>query len=312
MKLSKTLQQFISVVILVAACGVCARAKRLIIVGWNIESGGATDAAVAQRVRTFQSVDLWGLSEVGNDTTLQAFEVAAEDGENGADFQRILSVTGCGDQLGIVYNATRLTLVGSQELHRATYNADTPPPGRCQRSPLVAEFVDTRSTRRFLFMVNHLARGDNDLRRDQGQRLNDWVRTQTLPVIACGDYNFDWRVNNGEQSYDVGFDRMTADNHWSWVRPGTLLSSQCNPEFNSVLDFCFVNAAARPFALASEILQAANDCGNAAANPDHLPLRTEFELGAIAPAPTRAEILQRLEAIERQIQELRTLIQRLP
>jgi len=314
MKLSSTLQRFISIVFLVALCGGYAHAQRLVVVGWNIESGGATDAAVAQRVRRFQGVDLWGLSEVQSDTALRSFETATEDGENGADFKRILSTTGCGDRLGIVYNATRLQLVGSQELHRVTYNADTPPPSNCQRSPLVAEFVDTRSSKRFLFMVNHLARGDNNLRRNQGQRLNEWVRTQTLPVIACGDYNFDWSVTNGEQSHDVGFDQMTADNHWTWVRPATLVRSQCNPNFDSVLDFVFANAAARPLALTSVILQEANDCGNVAANPDHRPLRTEFELGAVAPAPgpTRAELLQQIETLERQILGLKTLIQRLP
>jgi hypothetical protein len=137
MKLSSTLQRFISLMFLVALCGGYAHAQRLIVVGWNIESGGATDAAVAQRVRSFQGVDLWGLAEVQSDASLQSFETAAEDGENGADFRRILSTTGCGDRLGIVYNATRLQLISSQELHRVTYNADTPPAGRCQRSPLV-------------------------------------------------------------------------------------------------------------------------------------------------------------------------------
>ena len=112
MKLST--QRFISVVFLVALCGVYARAQRLTVVGWNIESGGATDAAVAARVRRFQGIDIWGLSEVGNDTTLQAFEVAAEHDEGGADYTRILSTTGCGDRLGIVFNATRLQLIGSQ------------------------------------------------------------------------------------------------------------------------------------------------------------------------------------------------------
>ncbi len=56
----------------------------------------------------------------------------------------------------------------------------------------------------------------------------------------------------------------------------------------------------------------ANDCRNVAANPDHRPLRAEFELGAVAPVPTRAELLERIEALERQILELKTLIQRLP
>jgi hypothetical protein len=131
-------------------------------------------------------------------------------------------------------------------------------------------------------------------------------------VIACGDYNFDWSVTNGEQSHDVGFDKMTSGEAWSWARPATPIKSQCNPNFDSVLDFVFVNTAARPLALNSVILQEANDCGNVAANPDHRPLKAEFELGAVAPAPTRAELLQRIEALERQIQELRTMIQRLP
>jgi len=116
MKLSTTLQRFISLVFLVALCGGYAHAQRLVVVGWNIESGGATNAAVAGRVRSFQGVDLWGLAEVQNDASLQSFETAAKDGENGADFKRILSTTGCGDRLGIVYNATRLQLVSSQEL----------------------------------------------------------------------------------------------------------------------------------------------------------------------------------------------------
>jgi len=51
---------------------------------------------------------------------------------------------------------------------------------------------------------------------------------------------------------------------------------------------------------------------NVAANPDHRPLRAEFELGAVAPAPTRAELLERIEALERQMLELKSLIQRLP
>ena len=131
-------------------------------------------------------------------------------------------------------------------------------------------------------------------------------------LIATGDYNFDWSVTNGEQSHDAGFDKMTADGNWTWVRPATLIQSQCNPNFNSVLDFVFVNTAARPLALTSVILQEANDCGNAAANPDHRPLRTEFELGEVVPAPTRAELLQRIEAIEREILDLKALMQRLP
>jgi hypothetical protein len=34
--------------------------------------------------------------------------------------------------------------------------------------------------------------------------LNGWARIQTLPVIAVGDYNFDWSVTNGEAGHERG------------------------------------------------------------------------------------------------------------
>jgi hypothetical protein len=62
--LGSILQRFISVTFLVALCCGYAHAQRLVVVGWNIKSGGATDAAVAHRFRRFQGADIWGLSEV--------------------------------------------------------------------------------------------------------------------------------------------------------------------------------------------------------------------------------------------------------
>jgi hypothetical protein len=313
MTLRKALQRFITVVFLVAVSGIYAGAQRLTVVGWNLESGGSSTTAIAERVRRFQGVDLWGLSEVAGDSTLKTFEAAAEDGEQ-ADFQRLISLTGCGDRLGIVFNAARLEILRAEELHRVTFNADEPPPGRCQRSPLVADFRDNRTKRRFLFMVNHLERSDIRLRRGQAQRLNEWVQTQTLPVIATGHYNFNWSVANGDRNHDAGFDRMVEDDHWAWVRPKTLIKTHCNPNYNRILDFVFVSVAARPFALTSEILQEANDCGLAAANPDYRPVKAEFDFigGPANTGPTKAELLLRIEALERQILELKALIQRSP
>ncbi|HEU0174963.1 MAG TPA: hypothetical protein VFV58_11950 [Blastocatellia bacterium] len=313
MELSITLQRFISVAFLVGLFGVYASAQRLTVIGWNLDSGGSSITAITERVRRFQGVDLWGLSEVAGDATLKAFQAAAEDGEH-ANFQRLISLTGCGDRLGIVFNATRLKLLRAEELHRVTYDADEPPPGSCQRSPLVAEFRDMRSSRRFLFMVNHLSRDDRNLRHAQGQRLNEWVQTQEYPVIAVGAYNFDWSVTNGDRNHDAGFDRMVAGGHWAWMRPKTLIKSHCNPKNNSILDFVFVSMSARPFALTSEILQEANDCANAAVNSDYRPVKAVFDfIGAPAEqGPTRAELLRRIEALEREISELKALMQRWP
>lgn len=47
-------------------------------------------------------------------------------------------------------------------------------------------------------MVNHLYRSNNERRHAQAQGLNEWARSQTLPVIATGDYNFDWHFQTGD------------------------------------------------------------------------------------------------------------------
>ena len=87
-----------------------------------------------------------------------------------------------------------------------------------------------------------------------------WVRTQTLPVIAVGDYNFDWDVVGGNQNHDLGYDNVINSGAWTWVRPATLIKSQCSPQFNSVLDFIFVNSPAQGWSGTSEILVEPNDC----------------------------------------------------
>jgi endonuclease/exonuclease/phosphatase family metal-dependent hydrolase len=287
-------------------------AQRLMVISWNLESGESSNTFIANRVKTFQGIDLWGLSEVQNDTTASIFEGAAEDGEN-ADFRRVLSESGGDDRLAIIYNATRFTLVRHMELHRVTYDSDTLPPGRSQRSPLVVELRENASSKQFMFMVNHLARGDRNIRLQQAERLNAWVRQQTVPVIATGDYNFDWEVNGGDTSHDAGYDKMTANNAWSWVRPTTLIKSQCDPQFNSVLDFVFVNAGARNWQITSTILQVPGDCQDDNDKPDHRPVQAEFNLsGGGSTVPTRAELLQQLQEVERQLQQLRTLLERLP
>jgi endonuclease/exonuclease/phosphatase family metal-dependent hydrolase len=62
-----------------------------------------------------------------------------------------------------------------------------------------------------LFMVNHLYRGNADGRHEQARLLNAWAREQTIPVIAVGDYNFDWDVTTGETVHDQGYDLLTAE-----------------------------------------------------------------------------------------------------
>ena len=52
-------------------------------------------------------------------------------------------------------------------------------PRQAKRSPLPA-------------CVNHLARGNAELRQEQAKALRLWAADQELPIIGIGDYNFDF------------------------------------------------------------------------------------------------------------------------
>src|SRR5688572_14843603 len=108
-------------------------AQDLTVCSYNVESGDADPNVVGQRLAAAQDVDLWGLSELQDDTWAQIFEVAAEQGEN-ADFQHVTGTTGSADRLVIVYNATLL-----EEVHPAKELSDINIGGNV-RAPLYGHF----------------------------------------------------------------------------------------------------------------------------------------------------------------------------
>lgn len=278
-----------------------ARGETLSVVGFNVESGGADPQVVDDVIAAAEGVDVWGFSEVDDDGWAQLFEAAAEDGE-GANFERILGSTGDRDRLLIVYDADRLTLLETFELSEINVGGHV-------RAPLVARFrIGTADAQgpEFLFMVNHLYRSRAERRHQQAQLLNAWARNQTVPVIAVGDYNFDWSVIGGDGDHDAGYDQMTADGVFRWVRPTQLIRTQCS-EHDSVLDFVFVAGPAQAWQGTSEILETQPSyCPDSAATSDHRPLLATFETGGTS---LRVQLLERLSAVESEIQALRTAIE---
>ena len=87
-------------------------------------------------------------------------------------------------------------------------------------------------------MVNHLARGKTALRNRQGTGLGVWAAQQDLPVIAVGDYNFDYEIDTGEGNR--GMRNMLSSGLWEWVRPAELCKTGASNRYYSVLDFVFV------------------------------------------------------------------------
>ena len=248
-------------------------AERLCVTGFNLESGDSDTRPLTQLVHRHSDCDLWGFSEVQNDDVARDLEKAIELARN-SNFERIMGTTGGTDKLAIIYDANRLEQIGQTiELNNLAFGG---------RAPLAARFQLQPSGPTFVFMVNHLHRRSAQKRRDQSDGINEWVVAQLFPVIAVGDYNYDWNIPTGHKR-DAGFDVLLARGVFSWVIPSNLVRTQCSEplkrQFNSVLDFVFVTRDAKDWARGSEILEAQADyCPDDAQTSDHRPVRAIFEL----------------------------------
>ncbi len=280
-----------------------ALGQEVIVVGFNTESGDADPDVVADVIEVLDGVDLWGFSEVRNNSWASIFTEAAAEGE-GASFAMILGSTGGADRLLIVYNDDLLDLVRYFELEHINIGGHV-------RAPLVGEFTVTETGASFYFMVNHLYRSNEEARHQQAELLNDWADEQTLPVIAVGDYNFDWDVGDGENDHDAGYDNMVEDGVFAWIRPAVLVKTQCSPRFDSVLDFVFVSGNAQNWSGTSEILRReASYCNDTDETSDHRPVWASFNLGG-QPESWKTQLLRRIEEIETTLEELRDAIEAL-
>jgi hypothetical protein len=234
-------------------------------VSWNAESGGALQPAVADRIAAFDGVDIWGLVEVLA-VDAEAYEFAAEEGE-GADFDSLLGTTGAADRILLIWDAERFERTGGGELSEIALGG---------RAPLWVQLRNTTTLDEFIVVANHLHRANEDARRRQSELLNAWAAQQELPVIGLGDYNYDWDLVDGDDDHDAGYDFLTADGVWVWVRPDELVTTQCSGwpcRYRSVLDFVFVAGPARMWPGESEIVVAEGDFPDDNTTPDHRPVR---------------------------------------
>jgi len=185
------------------------------------------------------------------------------------------------------------------------------------RAPLVALFQDIETGQEFFFMVNHLYRTRRDRRHQQSRLLNEWAGEQELPVIATGDYNYDWEVEGGDDDHDDGFDLLTAADIFTWVRPAVLRRTQCSAtqngcRFNSVLDFVFVANQPDSWQSSSEIITAPGDFPDNSSTPDHRPVQAIFNISipqTITREELKVQLLVRIARLEAELEALRAIIE---
>jgi hypothetical protein len=153
----------------------------------------------------------------------------------------------------------------------------------------VGHFRDRESGVDFLVTVNHLARGDENIRRRQAAGLRKWAEAQSLPLLAIGDYNFDY--NFGEMAGNKAFQLFTKDNVWRWLRPEKLIDSNWadnNPRLpddqrtdrypGSILDFIFVAGPAQEWQAKSWVVVRPGDFPDSDETSDHRPVAGVVEL----------------------------------
>lgn len=242
------------------------------VVGWNLESGDSQLSTLVEQLRAVEGEAIWGLSEVSEETWAEALAEVADD--EGDPWSYVLGTTGGADRLAILYDPEVVALRSSEELDDINV-------GGTVRAPLVAHFRLKGSGEELLFMVNHLWRTFEEGRHQQAELLNTWGAEQVLPVVAVGDYNFDWAVEGGEDDHDAGYDRMTADGVWTWVRPLELVETQCS-SYDGVLDFTFVTEPALAWGGRSTILHTEEgaDCTDDDRSSDHRPVDAVFGISS--------------------------------
>lgn len=248
----------------------CQSATQLSVIGFNVESGDADPSYIANRyIQPIRGVDLWGFSEVQNQSWMDRFETAIE-ANNKSDFKSLLGTTGRSDKLGIIYNSNSLNLLKFEELKQINI-------GGSVRAALVGHFQVKSTQEEFLFMVNHLYRTNDRSRHEQARLLNRWAQKQQLPIIAVGDYNFDWNVKTGDSQRDPGYDLLTENGVFTWVRPQDIVATHCSPRYDTVLDFVFISGQVQPRSASSKILYPeANYCPDTPQKSDHRPVQATF------------------------------------
>jgi len=264
----------------IAALGLACTAgltgpETLTIVAYNVESGGAQAASIAREIEAIDDVDIWGFSELANQRWLEEFERAAEKAA-GAPFGTILGTTGKSnlpnrdsDLLALLYREDKLEKRDQLELHRINDWA--------HRSPLVAEFRLKKAERTFAVVLNHLASGNAKLRVQQSRQLRDWASRRDEPTVMIGDFNYPWKIGVSGADPPQGFNELTRGGLLSWVRPAKLVHTWCGRAKDSILDFIFVNAAARSWNGKSDVIEV-NCAKSSESASDHRPVRVVFRV----------------------------------
>ena len=239
------------------------------ILAWNIESDGANIDVIAQQLTELDSYDIYGFTEV------MPKEWPAIKESLGDGYVFWYSKTGYDDRTAFAISKQRFAVIKKYELGR--FEDKSLNPGN-YRSPHVYELEDKVTGKKFAIMLNHLARGKAEVRQEQAEGLRRWGRSMNLPVIAIGDYNFDYVFETAKGN--KAFDLFMADDTFEWVKPEPLIDSNwfdgdrdgVDDYPGSILDFAFVAGEAKTWSPISKVIVRGGDFPDDDQTSDHRPI----------------------------------------
>ncbi|MEO1496198.1 MAG: endonuclease/exonuclease/phosphatase family protein [Planctomycetota bacterium] len=284
-----------------------ANADEVRVLTWNVESSQgnrqtAEPATIMGQLVELQRdhgpFDLIGLTEVPGASAIM-YATALQTPER--TYAPVVSSTGGSDRMLITYDTERFQLVVKED-GLTSHNGQTFPGGN-NRRPMFVTLDDRRTGKRLTFMVNHLNRGNDQTRRRQAVMLRQWVKDHPHPVIAVGDYNFDFDTLRlcGNQSMTLFMRDDPSDRGrfaWRWVIPGVetnvtdyrrknekveVIGEFCDTNWSgdqrgrdryptSILDFVFLGGEAMSWGATSEIIVRDDDFPDDERTSDHRPV----------------------------------------
>lgn len=266
---------------LISLCAISVHAKELRIVSWDVESDDNDAVVIARQLTSLGDYDLYGLTSVAP-KEVNRYRAAIRK-STGRNFRSVIGETGGSQRIAALYDADRFELAADLELHAYAEKALNDAKSQ-HRSPLILKLQD-RETRRddeqpvaFYFVVNHFARKNAELRRQQAVGLRLWGQDQSLPIVGVGNYNFDFDIKTlrGNRSFDL----FMIDYVWYWVRPEKFVDTQWadadndgkDDYPNSCQEFGLVVGSAQLWSSKARVIVREGDFPDDSKTSDHRPV----------------------------------------
>jgi len=249
--------------------------NRINILAWNVESDGNDPTVIAEQLKGMKGYHIFALSEVRGRASADKYIAAVKQIWGKA--KGLLSKTGREDALLFIFDPSVFELVKVEELNDLN-------PQMKYRSPHAMTLKHNNTQQVFIVMNNHLARGNEDNRNLQAIGLREWARRQTLPIVAVGDYNFDYVFQTKKGNRE--FTEFMRDGIWQWVKPESLVDSNwydgnddgVDDYAGSILDFAFVAQSAKDWSATCRVHQWPGDFPDDKFTSDHRPLGLSVQL----------------------------------